>query len=340
MKKFNKKNILNIVMYSLYTVIFTSVVSILILFYGPYEDTRRVFVNTLLATRHSYLLTDIFSEETLNNMSGKKAFQEDVAIASEKVEQDLSKIEVQCTSGNSIQEYTIEKNKYKAYILEISNPKTVKVAMTKYLGKMGEKTSEMAEDNKAVAAINGGAFQGASSDGTEYAGTGAMPCGFVVSNGKVVYQDCDGNDIKNITAIDGDGKLIVGEYSLNQLLAQNVMEAMCFSTENINTGIVIDGQRMIKSSNRLADGINPRTLIGQKADGTIIFLVIDGRKLTMPGADIYEAQEIMMERGAINVGTLDGGYSSTMYYKGEVINSPNTWNGERSVATAYYVQGQ
>lgn len=340
MDKAKKKSILHIVMYSVYTIIFTAIASILILFYGPYEDTRRIFVNTLLATRHSYLLTDVFSEETLNNMSGKKAFQEDIATASEKLEQDLSKIEVQCTSGNSIQEYTIENNKYKAYILEISNPKTVKVAMTKYLNKMGEKTSEMAEDNKAVAAINGGAFQGASSDGTEYAGTGAKPCGFVISEGKVIYQDCEDDYIKNVTAIDSDGKLIVGQYCLKDLLDQNVKEAMCFSTENIDNAVVLDGQRMIKQSNRHIDGCNPRTLIGQKADGTIIFLVIDGRKLTMPGADIYEAQEIMMERGAINVGTLDGGYSSTMYYKGEVINSPNTWTGERSVATAYYVEGE
>jgi exopolysaccharide biosynthesis protein len=46
----------------------------------------------------------------------------------------------------------------------------------------------------------------------------------------------------------------------------------------------------------------------------------------------------MMNRGAVNAGALDGGYSSTMYYKGDVINSPNAWDGERSVATAFFVE--
>ena len=45
-----------------------------------------------------------------------------------------------------------------------------------------------------------------------------------------------------------------------------------------------------------------------------------------------------MERGAINAGFLDGGYSTTMYYKGKVINSPNAWDGERTVATAFCVE--
>ena len=31
-------------------------------------------------------------------------------------------------------------------------------------------------------------------------------------------------------------------------------------------------------------------------------------------------------------------FVSTMFYKGEVINSPNAWDGERSVATAFYVE--
>jgi exopolysaccharide biosynthesis protein len=107
---------------------------------------------------------------------------------------------------------------------------------------------------------------------------------------------------------------------------------MCFRRPNI----VINGIRQVK--NKMEDGLNPRTAVGQKQDGTIILLVIDGRKITSPGASLYDVQEIMMERGAVNAGALDGGYSSTMYYKGNVINSPNAWDGERTVATAFYVE--
>ena len=107
---------------------------------------------------------------------------------------------------------------------------------------------------------------------------------------------------------------------------------MCFRKPNI----IINGKRQVKD--KAAEGLNPRTAVGQKADGTVIFLVIDGRKINKAGATLYDVQEIMMDRGAVNAGALDGGYSSTMYYKGDVINSPNAWSGERSVATAFYVE--
>ena len=112
----------------------------------------------------------------------------------------------------------------------------------------------------------------------------------------------------------------------------NVREAMCFRARSI----IVDGVKQI--SDPLEGGYNPRTAVGQKSDGTVIFLVIDGRKITMPGATYYDVQEIMAKRGAVNVGLLDGGYSSTMYYDGEVRNSPNAWDGERLVATAFYVE--
>ncbi len=107
---------------------------------------------------------------------------------------------------------------------------------------------------------------------------------------------------------------------------------MCFRKPNI----IINGIKQIKD--RFEDGVNPRTAVGQKEDGTVLFLVLDGRKLSKPGASLYDVQEIMKNRGAINAGMLDGGYSTTMYYKGDVINSPNAWDGERTVATAFYVE--
>ncbi|NRT27123.1 exopolysaccharide biosynthesis protein [Clostridium beijerinckii] len=210
----------------------------------------------------------------------------------------------------------------------------MKVAMTKFLGKMGEKTSQMAEDNNAVAAINGGSFIDKSTDGTAYAGTGSEPGGFVISGGSVIYpkSGADEKKVENVIAFTKSGELVVGDHSLADLKKMNVQEAMCFRRPNI----VINGIRQVK--NKMEDGLNPRTAVGQKQDGTIILLVIDGRKITSPGASLYDVQEIMMERGAVNAGALDGGYSSTMYYKGNVINSPNAWDGERTVATAFYVE--
>lgn len=318
----------------IYIVVFLGITTPLVLFFGPYENTRKVLISTVLGTRHAYLITDFISQETINEILGVNKEAEEPEQVAQDVTTDLDKINVKYTSGNDISRYDIHTDRYTGYVLEIKNPLGVKVAMTKYVGKIGQKTSEMAEEHEAIAAVNGGAFIDQSSDGTLYAGTGAEPGGFVISGGKVIYpkSNIKKNNIENVIAFTKEGQLIVGDHTLIELQKLEVQEAMCFRRPNI----IINGKPQIKD--KMSDGLNPRTAIGQKEDGTVIFLVIDGRKITSPGASLYDVQQIMIERGAINAGALDGGYSSTMYYKGEVINSPNAWDGERSVATAFYVE--
>ena len=309
--------------------IFLVITTPLVFFFGPYDNTRKTVISTILATRHAYLINDLIPQATLNKLLGIEENQDGPEVA-----QDMKKINVKYKVGNEVSAYDIHTQRFDAYVLEIKNPLKVKVAMTKYLHKIGQKTSEMAEENSAIAAINGGSFVDKSSDGTLYAGTGSEPGGFVISEGKVVYPTSGAaeNTVENVIAFTKSGELIVGDHTLAQLKKMNVQEAMCFRKPNI----IINGVRQIK--NKTEDGLNPRTAVGQKEDGTVIFLVIDGRKITEPGASLYDVQEIMMNRGAINAGALDGGYSSTMYYKGDLLNSPNAWNGERSVATAFYVE--
>lgn len=319
----------------LYIAVFLAITTPLLLLYGPYDNTRKVFISTLLGTRHAYLVTDFMSQEEINKILGvnNQKAEEPKEDATSNSVTDLDKIKVKYTSGNEITRYDIHTDRYNGYVLEIKNPLGVKVAMTKYLGKIGQKTSEMAEDHNAIAAINGGAFVDESSDGTLYAGTGAEPGGFVISGGNLIYPKTNvkRNNVENVIAFTKGGQLIVGDHTLAELQKLNVQEAMCFRRPNI----IINGKPQVKD--KMADGLNPRTAVGQKEDGTVIFLVIDGRKITAPGASLYDVQQIMLERGAINAGALDGGYSSTMYYKGDVINSPNAWDGERTVATAFYV---
>jgi exopolysaccharide biosynthesis protein len=319
----------------IYIIVFLGISTPLVLLFGPYENTRKVFVSTLLGTRHAYLITDFMSQEKINEVLGiNKQIEEPKEDANQNTATDLNKIQVKYTSGNEITRYDIHTDRYNGYVLEIKNPLGVRVAMTKYIGKIGQKTSDMAEEHNAIAAINGGSFVDKSSDGTLYAGTGAEPGGFVISEGKIIYPktNVDKNSVENVIAFTNKGKLIVGDHTLGELQKLDVREAMCFRKPNI----IINGEPQIRD--KMSDGLNPRTAVGQKEDGTVIFLVIDGRKITSPGASLYDVQQIMLERGAINAGALDGGYSSTMYYKGEVINSPNAWDGERTVATAFYVE--
>ena len=59
-------------------------------------------------------------------------------------------------------------------------------------------------------------------------------------------------------------------------------------------------------------GYNPRTAIGQRADGAVLLLCIDGRQAGSLGATYADIIDIMVEYGAVNACNLDGGSSTVM----------------------------
>lgn len=86
-------------------------------------------------------------------------------------------------------------------------------------------------------------------------------------------------------------------------------------------------------------GVGPRTAIGQRKDGTVLFLVIDGRQPGYSvGATLRDIQNILFEEGAVIAANLDGGSSSTLFFNGKVINKPADLLGERMIPTAFIVQ--
>ncbi|HPI36580.1 MAG TPA: phosphodiester glycosidase family protein [Ignavibacteriaceae bacterium] len=84
---------------------------------------------------------------------------------------------------------------------------------------------------------------------------------------------------------------------------------------------------------------HPRTAIGFSADSTIMYLVtVDGRQvLYSRGMDLYELADLMIDIGAHNAMNFDGGGSTTMVVRNEVVNSPSDPEGERTVSNALLV---
>lgn len=308
----------------IYVVFFIGVTTPFYILYGPFDNVKKTLVGMVLGSRHKYIVEMFLSKEAIEEISGTQK------TSTSNVDEDIDKVDVKYKNDKGITKYDYQSKKFDAYILEIKDPTRIKVALTKYLDKNGQKTSEMAKERKAIAAINGGTFVD-----KNYAGVGATPGGFVICGGEVKYKDCDEDTKSNVIAFTKKGKLVVGDHSINELKASDidVSEAVCF----IGPTLIINGERQIEDPQ--CDGANPRTAVGQKEDGTVIFVVADGRKnLVKVGASLYDLQEILIKHGAVNAGRLDGGYSSTMYYDGEVINSPNEWDGERTVPTALYVE--
>ncbi|MCB2305546.1 phosphodiester glycosidase family protein [Clostridium estertheticum] len=228
-------------------------------------------------------------------------------------------------SKTNIERYNISNGlKFTGYALIIKDPTKLKVGFSNKLGKDGELTSQIAQDNGAIAAINAGGFTDPDKK--------TSPSGLIMHDGKVIFNDIADNNIKgDIVAFTNKGTLLVGKYSLNELNKLNTTEAVSFGP-----ALIVNGKPTITEGDG-GWGIAPRTVIGQKKDGSVILLTIDGRSVKSLGATLLDVQNILLQYGAVYASNLDGGSSSTMYYKGKVINNPCDISGERKVVSTFMV---
>jgi hypothetical protein len=106
--------------------------------------------------------------------------------------------------------------------------------------------------------------------------------------------------------------------------------------------IVRDGQPVFRAlesftSNQLSLR-NPRTAVGQREDGTIILVAVDGRQPGYStGLTNFELAQTMVRLGAVTASALDAGGSTTMAFDGQLLNSPSDRGGERLVADGLFV---
>jgi flagellar hook assembly protein FlgD len=83
---------------------------------------------------------------------------------------------------------------------------------------------------------------------------------------------------------------------------------------------------------------HPRTAVGQRADGRIVMLVVDGRRPGYSaGMTNFELAQMMIRLGARTASALDAGGSSTMAFEGELLSRPSDRAGERMVAESLLV---
>jgi len=295
----------------------------ILLLYGPFETVKKVYVGAAMGSMsHQYLATWFLSEEQITKIIGEKTKSYD-----DKT--DINVVNIPENKDESIELYEIADNpKFKGYYLLVKDPSRIKIGLTSKLGTEGEATSEIANNNGAIAAINGGAFVDKTS--VNWTGTGACPDGIVMSEGKKVWNSKEYEEKSDLFAITKKGILIVGQYSQKELEELDVQEALSF-----DPALIINGNKMDMTEE---GGLAPRTAIGQREDGTIILLVIDGRSLSSVGASYTDVQEVLYKLGAINAINLDGGRSTTMYYDGNIVNSPSNTMGERTIPTAVIVK--
>ena len=189
-------------------------------------------------------------------------------------------------------------------------------------------TSSIAEDNDAIFAINGDYY-------------GFRDTGIVIRNG-VVYRD-DGAREGLAFYQDGTVKLYdETATTADELVADGVWNTLSFGPALVENGSVIDGIDDIEIDtnfgNHSIQGEQPRTLVGVTSDGTLVFVVVDGRDEGYSrGMTMTEAANLMVSLGCETAYNLDGGGSSTMYFNGSVINEPSN-GGERGTSDILYIE--
>lgn len=313
----------------------------LFLLYGPIEKFRAWYITTAMTTMdHQYLATWFYNEETINYVL------EHNRVIEVEGETDTSLIntdnndEQPVTYENEYERAVLERDKnhpeykiieikeknFEGYLAMVYDPSKIHTLVTERLNVSGQYVKTMAENKKAVLAINGGGF-----DDENHNSSGGSPLGLTMAYGKVITSKSYGG-AGGVIGFDNDNKLVLGRWTAAQAKEKGVRDAV-----TCGPFLIINGEASTVVGNG-GWGDAPRTAIGQRRDGIVLWLVVDGRRVGMPGADMDDLIKIMQRYGAYNASALDGGTSSVMVENYEVINDPIDSTGAhktRPIATGF-----
>lgn len=286
-----------------------------------FQKYKEIWVETAMSTmNHQYLATWFLSDDEIQKIL-------DSLKVENNEDSNLNEIQIKNPVKGKAEEITVEKitgKNYVGYVMIIPDASKVKLIDSRRQTR-GTKLSEIVKNNNAIAGINAGGF---TDEGG--VGQGNQLCKATIINKKLLYGYK--NTKYSLIGLTEDKKLVLGKYTYQQALDAGIESAVEFGPY-----LIVNGKNQITNQN--SGGIHPRTAIGQRKDGTFIFLVVDGRQPGYSiGTNLLELQNIFNKYDAYNAANLDGGSSSTMCYDGKVINKTSTPAGERYLPNAFIVE--
>lgn len=300
------------------------VIGCFVLMYGPNPKFRNIFVTTAMnSMHHQYLAKIFFSDEEIQKILSSNYFVtidedanvDDIKIDTKEKTKYKDKYEEELlTRDEGNENYKIidvNVGTASGYVVAIYNPKKVNLISTKQfnVGGYGEKVTTMCDRYNGLVCINGGGF--------EDSGYGSdIPTGIVIQDGKITWGKETADTARdNIIGMTKDGKLkLMANATANEALEANIHEALVFGPFLIVNGKTLDihGDPWGKA---------PRVAIGQRKDGVMMFVVIDGENY-INGATLQDMVDILKRYGAYNAANLDGGQSASLVVKGKLYNNP------------------
>jgi len=191
-----------------------------------------------------------------------------------------------------------------------------------------EYTSQIADENNAIFAINGD-YYGFRSDG------------IVIRNG-VIYRDIPA---RTGLAFYQDGSMKIydeTQSSAQKLLDEGVWNTLSFGPALLENSVIATnleyGEVDTNFGNHSIQGSNPRTGVGIIDNNHFVFIVVDGRSPGYStGVTLTEFAQIFKDLGCTDAYNIDGGGSSTMYFMGRVVNNPLGKNRERGTSDILFI---
>ena len=307
--------------------------------YGPIDKARVFWITTAMETSdHQYLANIFYSEGTIKQVMSENyltEIDEDTDISSitvgkeEKITSYTSAYEKEILEREEGALYKLIEFKYNGFdchMIAIYDPKRVEIGYNKKINS-GKILSEIIDNNGGILGINGGGYRWGS----------GYPQGLVVHDGKVLYSSNSG---KHMTAaINEDGILVIGKLSAKEVQEKKIKEALSFGP-----ALIVNGKAAAFKGTG-GSGLNPRTVIAQRKDGIILFLVVNGygSRLSWKGRGgvyVTDLIKILQRYNAYNAINMDGGSSTTMVIEKKLINDPcePIKNGQDYVRTAWILK--
>lgn len=293
--------------------------ALLLICYGPSPKARNVFVTTFLETGAlKFVVGLVLPSNEVQKIVNENSLKD----MDNNVDKNLIEIVKDSDNTRKIEIKKISGSNFLATLMIIPDPSKVSVATTYPFQEYGKTLNQIIKENDALGGINGGIYL---SKGNK----GGYPMGVVVSNNKVLWNSpygvgyhligFDNQNVLRIIPLANMSKTAVETL----VKEEGIRDAVTFQEEKSDANnhfvkLIINGEK--REANGLGSGANPRTAIGQRKDGTVLFLVTDGRGASGHlGATANELIDIMAEYGAFNAANLDGGSSSAMYYLDEYL---------------------
>ncbi len=332
--------ILSFIGVTILAVAITLISTIYLLCKGPSTKVKELFVTTFLETGQMKFMASLFmdKQEITKIVSNNNLGKMDAEIKEELI--DIPK-----DPQNEL--ITIEKvigDNFEGTMMIVNDPSKISLATTYPWTEYGKELDKIVKSQNAIAGINGGLYVSSQNKG-------GTPRGLAISNGEILKIESGiqgmhliGFDEKNILRIiDLSNKNV--EQIKEIITTEKIRDAVAFqdSTSDKNNHFVkLIINREKRQLNGLGSGANPRTAIGQRKDGSILLLVTDGRgKNGHLGATASDLIDIMSKYEAVNAANLDGGSSSSMYYKDKYLMTSVTFyyaNSSWKLPTAFVVK--